>query len=78
MSEPRFTIRLAQSEADLLGAQRLRYRVFVEELGSDGALVDHHMRFERDRFDTVSHHLILIDEARQAKAPDHVVGVYLE
>ena len=76
MSEPRFTIRLAQSEADLLGAQRLRYRVFVEELGSDGALVDHHMRFERDRFDTVSHHLILIDEARQAKAPDHVVGVY--
>ena len=76
MSEPRFTIRLAQSEADLLGAQRLRYRVFVEELGSDGALVDHHMRFERDRFDTASHHLILIDEARCAKAPDHVVGVY--
>lgn len=76
MSEPRFTVRLAENEADLLGAQRLRYRVFVQELGSDGALVDHRLRFERDRFDALSHHLILIDEARGVAAPDHVVGVY--
>ena len=33
-------IRLATDPADLLAAQRLRYRVFVEELGGDGALVD--------------------------------------
>ena len=31
-----FQVRLAECEADLLAAQRLRYRVFVEELGGDG------------------------------------------
>ena len=30
-----FETRLATDEADLLAAQRLRYRVFVEELGGD-------------------------------------------
>ncbi|WP_438990013.1 GNAT family N-acetyltransferase [Lentibacter sp.] len=76
MSEPQFSVRLAQTDADILGAQRLRYRVFVEELGSDGALVDHVHRFERDGFDVHSQHLILVDDARDASAPDHVVGAY--
>jgi len=76
MSEPQFSVRLAQTDADILGAQRLSYRVFVEELGSDGALVDHIHRFEQDGFDVHSHHLILVDEARDAQAPDHVVGAY--
>ena len=30
----RFTVRLARDEIDIAGAQRLRYRVFVEELGA--------------------------------------------
>ncbi|MCV2892026.1 GNAT family N-acetyltransferase [Lentibacter sp. XHP0401] len=76
MRAPNFTVRLATSDADVLAAQRLRYRVFVEELGSDGPLVDHEGRFERDRFDAVSHHLVLIDEAREADGHEHVVGVY--
>ena len=38
---PQFTTRLALNEADLRAAQRLRYQVFVEELGGDGELVDH-------------------------------------
>ena len=70
------TLALAQKEEDLLGAERLRYEVFVEELGGDGALVDHTGRFERDRFDPVFDHLILIDETRDSAALDHVVGVY--
>ena len=45
-----FQVRLAETEQDLLAAQRLRYRVFVEELGGDGPLVDHVGRFERDEF----------------------------
>lgn len=69
-------VRLAQSEADLLSAQRLRYRVFVEELGGDGALVDHAERFERDEFDPWNDHLILVDTTREEGALDHVVGVY--
>ncbi|RJL19533.1 GNAT family N-acyltransferase [Paracoccus siganidrum] len=71
-----FDIRIAQSEDDLLAAQRLRYRVFVEELGGDGALVDHEKRFERDEFDPVVDHLCLIDRRRSREDLDHVVGVY--
>lgn len=71
-----FRIRLAETEADLLAAQRLRYAVFVEELGGDGPLVDHAGRFERDAFDPVNDHLILVDTRRDAGALDHVVAVY--
>ena len=71
-----FDIRVARSQADLLAAQRLRYRVFIEELGGDGALVDHATRLERDEFDPVVDHLCLIDTRRSAEALDHVVGVY--
>ena len=70
------TLALAEKEEDLLAAERLRYEVFVEELGGDGALVDHEGRFERDRFDPVFDHLVLIDETRDRSALDHVVGVY--
>lgn len=68
--------RIATSELDLLGAQRLRYRVFVEELGGDGALVDHGHRLERDRFDQFFDHLVLIDRSRPQDTLEHVVGVY--
>ncbi len=73
---PQFIVRLADSERDILSAQRLRYRVFVEELGGDGAMVDHAARLERDEFDAVDDHLILVDPARDAAGIEHVVGVY--
>lgn len=76
-SDPqRFRIRLASDEVDLLAAERLRYRVFVEELGGDGPLVDHRGRFERDAFDPVNDHLILVDGTRDPRTLDHVVAVY--
>ncbi|MCQ0969687.1 GNAT family N-acetyltransferase [Paracoccus sp. TK19116] len=71
-----FDIRIATSEIDLLAAQRLRYRVFVEELGGDGPMVDHDRRLEIDEFDPVVDHLCLIDTRRSKEALDHVVGVY--
>ena len=49
VDDPHLHVRFATSEQDLLGAQRLRYSVFVAELGGDGPLVDHSGRFERDR-----------------------------
>lgn len=67
-------LRLAADPADLRAAQRLRYRVFVEELGGDGDLVDHGARLERDRFDAYGKHLILSDPSRPRG--EHVVGVY--
>ncbi|WP_370158633.1 GNAT family N-acetyltransferase [Salipiger bermudensis] len=67
-----FTVRLASDEADLRAAQRLRYEVFVAELGGGGAMVDHEARLERDRFDPFFDHLLLTD----ARRDDAVVGVY--
>lgn len=69
-----FDIRLATDADDLRAAQRLRYSVFVEELGGDGPLVDHHSRLERDEFDDAVDHLVLVDTRRDKG--DHVVGVY--
>ena len=70
---PRFTTRLAQDDADLRAAQRLRYDVFVRELGGDGEMVDHDEGLERDTFDPHCDHLLLLDESREN---DQVVGVY--
>lgn len=72
MQDGRFSVRLATTESELRAAQRLRYEVFVEELGGDGPLVDHDARLERDRFDAFFDHLILCDEEENGA----VVGVY--
>lgn len=71
------TVRLAQGAGDLMSAQRLRYAVFVREMGGDGALVDHTAGLERDEFDAVMDHLILVDDAREAASDaGYVVGAY--
>ncbi len=67
-----FEVRLAETAEDLRAAQRLRYEVFVSELGGDGPLVDHDHRLERDRFDPFCDHLILADTAKNGA----VMGVY--
>ncbi|SLN18895.1 hypothetical protein PSA7680_00670 [Pseudoruegeria aquimaris] len=72
----KFVVRLAENDADIEAAQRLRYEVFVEELGGDGALVDHEARLERDAFDPHYDHLLLIDPAAPQGVPGGVVGVY--
>ncbi|MBU2960407.1 GNAT family N-acetyltransferase [Citreicella sp. C3M06] len=72
LDETEFTVRLARCAQDIRAAQRLRYEVFVEELGGSGALVDHDARLERDRFDPFFDHLLL----RDARRGDAVVGVY--
>ncbi|MGF1501282.1 MAG: GNAT family N-acetyltransferase [Paracoccaceae bacterium] len=73
----RFTVRLAESDRDVEAAQRLRYRVFVEEMGATPSAEDRDARRESDRFDAYSEHLLLIDT--EACDPDKlggVVGVY--
>ncbi|MFC6687550.1 GNAT family N-acetyltransferase [Jhaorihella thermophila] len=73
MPEPgtSFTVKIAESEAELRAAQALRYEVFVRELGAGGAMVDHDAGLERDRFDPFFDHMIAIDDAT-----GRVVGVY--
>ncbi|WP_424833677.1 GNAT family N-acetyltransferase [Ruegeria sp.] len=70
-SGPSFTIKLAETEAELRAAQRLRYDVFVHELGSGGDMVDHDAGLERDQFDPYFDHMLAIDDAT-----GEVVGVY--
>lgn len=72
-ANPEFQTRLASSPEDLRAAQRLRYDVFVEELGGGGAGVDHANRLETDEYDPVYDHLLLED---LALPEPRVVGVY--
>lgn len=74
--DPHFTLRLARDDRDLRAAQRLRYEVFVAELGGDGPMVDHDARLECDAFDAHFDHLLLIDTRRDAARLEDVVGVY--
>lgn len=69
-------VRLARDGRDLRAAQRLRYKVFVEELRADGPMVDHDSRLERDEFDALFDHLLLIDRRRDPEGLEDVVGVY--
>jgi putative hemolysin len=74
LDDSHFDLRLAASEEEIREAQRLRYDVFIEELGGDGTLVDHAARIEADRFDPFFDHLLLRDRRRPAGTD--VVGVY--
>ncbi|MEM9193241.1 MAG: cytochrome P450, partial [Myxococcota bacterium] len=64
-----YRVRFAQSEADLLRVQRLRYRVFNRELGC-GLRRSDRTELDADRFDRTSHHLLV-----ESKAGD-LVGTY--
>jgi putative hemolysin len=75
-SSPKFRVKLAQTEDELRAAQRLRYDVFVTELGGSGDLVDHEAGLERDAFDPYFDHLILYDDALIGDTGPTAVGVY--
>ncbi len=66
-----FQVKLAETPQELRAAQRLRYEVFVAELGGGGAMVDHDARLEQDSLDPFFDHLLLYDRRKSA-----VVGVY--
>lgn len=75
IGQDRLFVKLAQDEDELRAAQRLRYRVFVEEMGADADEEGRRLRLERDRFDPFFEHLILIDRTI-ADRMENVVGVY--
>ena len=73
----RYEVRLARDAQEIAAAQRLRYRVFVEELGAKAAGADHALRLERDAHDEVFDHLILVDTTAAGSDPlDRVVAAY--
>lgn len=68
------TLRLAENEADVYAAQRLRYRIFCEEMGAAANLAVQQQKRDFDRFDDACYHLIVVDNNRIGDA--RVVGTY--
>ncbi|MCX7559741.1 GNAT family N-acetyltransferase [Sulfitobacter sp. F26204] len=66
-----FDVRLAETPDDMRAAQRLRYQVFIKELGGTGPSVDHSAELEQDDLDAFCDHLLLSDRQNGT-----VVGVY--
>lgn len=58
-AEPRLAVGLAHSTADVADAQRLRYKVFVEEMGA--RVGDRATGLDADDFDSLCDHLIVRD-----------------
>ncbi|MFP7570498.1 GNAT family N-acetyltransferase [Marivita sp. S2033] len=73
---PKLHVALARSQDDIRAAQRLRYDVFVEELGGDGPGVDHDRRLETDPFDRFADHLLLRYADGSDQSGDEIVGAY--
>ena len=70
---PKFRTKIADKTDELIAAQKLRYRIFVQELGGGGDMVDHDLGLERDRFDPYFDHILLFDDARKSNP---IIGVY--
>lgn len=54
-------VRLARKRADILQAQRLRYQVFYEEMSAKPTAVASLRRLDRDPYDTICDHLLVVD-----------------
>lgn len=68
-------IRLAENEAEVAEAQKLRYRVFVEEVGARPSEEMARSRREFDEFDAYCDHLLVFDTAA-GPPPGRVVATY--
>ena len=66
--EPQLRVRLANCASDVIAAQRLRYKVFCEEMGAN---LHRHDGRDVDMFDAACEHLIVVDETL-----GKVVGTY--
>lgn len=70
VEEGRYTVRFARSRDELDAIQKLRFEVFNLELG-EGLDESFDTERDRDRFDPVCHHLLVIDNRNSL-----VVGTY--
>ncbi|HEY7579036.1 MAG TPA: GNAT family N-acyltransferase [Acetobacteraceae bacterium] len=68
-------VRVARSAAEIDAVQFLRYRVFYGEMGARADAATATSRRDRDAFDDVADHLLVVDHAIGA-GPEGVVGTY--
>lgn len=75
-------VSIAQSRLEIRQAQRLRYRVFYEELSAVPSLKARVKRRDEDAYDTVCDHLLVVDHAERVpgfnpwQRKGAVVGTY--
>ncbi len=73
-------VRLAQTAKDVKKAQKLRYQVFYEEMAAIPNALSLFSRRDRDDYDTLCDHLLVIDHAAPPEAAGkpggQVVGTY--
>lgn len=67
-------VRLARTEAEVNAAQRLRYRIFCEEMGGQANPEVQAQKRDFDQFDEVCNHLLVLDESKPLG--HQVVGTY--
>jgi putative hemolysin len=68
-------VRLAVDNAEIDAVQALRYRVFYQELGAKADADTASSLRDRDIYDTVADHLLVVDHDL-GEGPESVVGVY--
>jgi putative hemolysin len=68
-------VRLANGADDIDAAQALRYRIFYEKMGARPLPGMEQERRDRDRFDEICDHLLVLDHSR-GSGLDAVVGTY--
>ncbi len=72
-------VRLARGPREIWRAQRLRYRVFYEEMSAKPDVVSRMFRRDADRYDAACDHLLVIDHAARGRfggIKPKVVGTY--
>lgn len=68
-------VRLATTQDELTAAQALRYRVFYEEMGAKADAATLASKLDRDEFDTIADHLLVVDHDL-GEGVESVVGTY--
>jgi putative hemolysin len=68
-------VRLATRSADIDAVQALRYRIFYREMGARPDTQTSLTQRDRDNYDTIADHLLVVDHAL-GEGPENVVGTY--
>ena len=68
-------VRIAVEPAEVDAVQALRYRVFYSEMGAKADPVTDRDKRDRDMYDAVADHLLVVDHAI-GSGPEGVVGTY--
>jgi len=71
-AERRLSVRLARDAVDVAAVQRLRWQVFMDEMGAAG---EAEIQLDQDRFDGLCDHLLVTDRDGETGA-ETVVGTY--